>query len=156
MEKNQATTDWTKVSELEIIYKAKIKAAERPQIKMSSDVYHLFLATWDLNKIELLEQFKVMPLNQKNRVLGICEIASGSINQATVDTRLIFGMLVKVGATQAIVCHNHPAGCTKPSEADKQLTRKLKEAGLLLDIKLLDHLIITPGSYYSFADEGDI
>jgi DNA repair protein RadC len=156
MEKNVVTTDWTKVSELEIIYKTKIKATERPQIKMSSDVYKLFLATWDVNKIELMEQFKVMPLNKKNRVLGICEISSGSIDQALVDVRLIFGMLVKIGATQAVVAHNHPAGCPKPSEADKQITKKLKEAGLLLDIRILDHLVITPENYYSFADEGEI
>jgi DNA repair protein RadC len=123
---------------------------------MSSDVYKLFLATWDVNKIELMEQFKVMPLNKKNHVLGICEISSGSIDQALVDVRLIFGMLVKIGATQAVVAHNHPAGCPKPSEADKQITKKLKEAGLLLDIRVLDHLVITPESYYSFADEGEI
>jgi DNA repair protein RadC len=99
---------------------------------------------------------QVMPLNKKNRALGFCEISNGSIDQTTADPRLIFGMLVKVGATQAIVCHNHPAGCVKPSEADKQITRKMKEAGNLLNIKILDHLVITPETYYSFADKGEI
>ncbi|MBV4357338.1 JAB domain-containing protein [Pinibacter aurantiacus] len=156
MEKNQVTTDWMQVSELEIIYNAKIKASERPQIKCSSDAHKLFLASWNMDKIELLEQFKVMPLNKGNRVLGICEISSGSIDHTTVDPRLIFGLLLKVGATQAIICHNHPSANVKPSEADKQITMKLKEGGKLLDIKILDHIVLTPETYYSFADEGEI
>jgi len=156
MENNVVTTDWMKVSELEIVYRAKIKASERPQIKCSLDAHKLFLSSWDLNKIELLEQFKVMPLNAANRVLGICEISSGSIDSTTCDKRLIMAMLVKVGATSAILCHNHPSGSCKPGEADKQITLRLKECGQLFDIKIVDHLILTPETYYSFADEGEI
>ncbi|MDH7459822.1 JAB domain-containing protein [Chitinophagaceae bacterium 26-R-25] len=156
MENTVETTGWMQVSELEIIYKAKIKASERPQIKCSVDAHKLFLASWNMDKIELVEQFKVMPLNKGNRVLGICELSSGAIDQATVDPRLIFGLLLKAGATQAIVAHNHPSASVRPSEADKRITLKLKEAGSFLDIRILDHLIITPETYYSFADEGEI
>lgn len=98
MEKNQVATEWMQVSELEIIYKAKIKASARPQVKSSFDAYKLFLATWDMNKIELLEQFKVMPLNRANRVLGICELSNGGVTGTVVDARLLFCLLLKVGA----------------------------------------------------------
>jgi DNA repair protein RadC len=156
MEKSPATNDWTKIAEVEIVYKTKIKASERPHIRVSSDAYRLFLQTWDPGKIELVEEFKVMPLNRANRVLGICALSTGCISSALVDARLIFGLLIKAAACNAILCHCHPSGNTKPSDADVKLTARLVEAGKLLDIKILDRLIITPDNYYSFADEGAI
>ncbi|MDI3321402.1 JAB domain-containing protein [Pinibacter soli] len=156
MEKLASSPAWMKVSELEIIYKPKIRASERPQIKASNDAYKLFLASWDMGKIELLEQFKVMALNNANRVLGICEISSGTISATIVDPKLVFGLLLKAGASSAIISHCHPSGNLKPSNSDVQMTHKICEGGKLLDIKILDHLIITPESYYSFADDGAI
>ncbi|MDH7464134.1 JAB domain-containing protein [Chitinophagaceae bacterium 26-R-25] len=154
MEKLASSPAWMKVSELEIIYKSKMRPSERPQIKVSQDAYQLFLASWDMGKIELLEQFKVMALNHANRVLGICEISSGAISATLVDPKLVFGMLLKAGASSAIICHAHPSGNVKPSNSDVEMTRKICEGGKLLDIKILDHLIITMDNYYSFADSG--
>jgi DNA repair protein RadC len=154
MEKLASSPAWMKVSELEIVYKSKIRPSERPQIKASEDAYKLFLGSWHLGKIELLEQFKVMALNQANRVLGICEISSGAISATLVDPKLVFGMLLKAGATSAIICHSHPSGNIKPSNSDVEMTRKICEGGKLLDIKILDHLILTVNNYYSFADSG--
>jgi DNA repair protein RadC len=146
--------NWKNVSEIELIYKTKVKNSERPQIKSSKDAYRLVLSTWDYNKIEFFEQFKVLLLNQAHKALGIYEISSGGISGTVVDIRLIFSSALKANATSLMMIHNHPSGNLTASEADKQITRKVKEAGRLLDITLLDSLIITTESYYSFADEG--
>lgn len=146
--------NWQNVSEIELIYKTKVKNFERPQIKSSKDAYKLVLSAWDHNKIEFFEQFKVLLLNQAHKALGIYEISSGGIAGTVVDIRLIFSSALKANATSLMMIHNHPSGNLTASEADKQITRKVKEAGRLLDITLLDSLIITTESYYSFADEG--
>ncbi|TDO96106.1 RadC family protein [Flavobacterium sp. 245] len=148
--------NWQTVSEIELIYKTKVKNSERPQIKSSKDAYKLVLSAWDYNKIELFEQFKVLLLNQAHKVLGIYEISSGGIAGTVVDLRLIFSSALKANATSLMMIHNHPSGNLTASEADIQITRKVKEAGRLLDITLLDSLIITTESYYSFADEGTL
>jgi len=146
--------NWQTLSEIELIYKTKVKNSERPQIKSSKDAYILVLSSWDYNKIEFFEQFKVLFMNNANKALGIYEISSGGITGTIVDLRLIFSAALKANATAIIMIHNHPSGNLTASEADKQITRKVKKAGKLLDITLLDSLIITNESYYSFADEG--
>ena len=146
--------NWQTVSEIELIYKTKVKNSERPQIKSSKDAYKLVLSAWDDNKIEFFEQFKVLLLNQAHKALGIYEISSGGIAGTVVYLRLIFSAALKANATSLMMIHNHPSGNLTASEADKQITRKVKDAGRLLDITLLDSLIITTESYYSFADEG--
>jgi DNA repair protein RadC len=146
--------NWQTLSEIELIYKTKVKNSERPQIKSSKDAYILMLSAWDCNKIEFFEQFKVLLLNHAHKALGIYEISSGGIAGTVVDLRLIFSAALKANATSLMMIHNHPSGNLTASEADKQITRKVKEAGRLLDITLLDSLIITSESYYSFADEG--
>lgn len=146
--------NWQNVSEIELIYKTKVRSSERPQIKSSRDAYQIALSAWDHNKIEFFEQFKVLLLNQAHKALGIYEISSGGIAGTVVDIRLIFSSALKANATSLMMIHNHPSGNLTTSEADRQITRKVKEAGRLLDITLLDSLIITAESYYSFADEG--
>jgi len=146
--------NWQAVSEIELIYRTKIKASQRPQIKSSREAYKLILSTWDFNKIELLEQFKVVFLSQANRALGIIELSSGGISGTIVDVRLVFSAALKAKASAIMIVHNHPSGQLIASELDRKITQKVKEAGKLLDIALLDSLIITPESYYSFADEG--
>lgn len=153
--KNAAlNTDWQKVSEIELIYKTKVKSTDRPSVSSSRDAYSILMKCWDPGRIEFFEQFKVLLLNQSNRVLGVYEVSSGGISGVVVDIRLLFSAALKAAAVGIIITHNHPSGRTAPSEADKSITRKIREAGKLLDITLLDHLIVTPESYYSFADEG--
>jgi len=82
------------------------------------------------------------------------EVSSGGIAGTSVDLRLVFAAALKANAVSLIMIHNHPSGQITPSEADKQITRKVREAGRILDITMLDHLIITPETYYSFVDEG--
>ncbi|MDM1408247.1 JAB domain-containing protein [Myroides sp. DF42-4-2] len=154
MESAVLNNNWLVASEIELIYKSKVKASERPRIDSSYSAFEVALKAWDENKIELLEQFKVLMLSNNNRVLGVLEISSGGITGTIVDIRLLFAALLKTKATACILVHNHPSGKLQPSEADKQITIKIKQASQILDIALLDHLIITSESYYSFADEG--
>ncbi|MBS1512831.1 MAG: JAB domain-containing protein [Bacteroidetes bacterium] len=146
--------EWTRVAEVELVYKTKVKASERPKITSSRDSYNLLLQCWDMDKIELQEQFKVMLLNRSNKVLGIFEVSSGGITGTVADPKLIFMAALKASACGIIISHNHPSGNLKPSRPDEELTRKIKEAGRLLDIQVLDHVIVTSEAYYSFADEG--
>lgn len=100
------------------------------------------------------EEFWIIYLNNSNKVLQKNQLSKGGITGTLVDVRLAFKTAIEVGATGIILAHNHPSGTLKPSEADKHITKKLKNAGDSLDIKVLDHLIVTENAYFSFADEG--
>ena len=99
------------------------------------------------------EEFWIVYLNNSNKVLQKAQLSKGGITGTLVDVRLAFKNALQLGAVAIILAHNHPSGTLKPSQADKNLTQKLKVAGESLDIKVLDHLIITQKDYYSFADE---
>lgn len=100
------------------------------------------------------EEFWLMTLNRKNTVTGKYKISEGGITSTVVDQRKIFKLALDNRSTAIILFHNHPSGNTQPSESDNVLTRKLIDAGKLLDINVLDHLILADDAYYSFADEG--
>jgi DNA repair protein RadC len=142
------------VAEIELVYKTKAKASARLQITSSKSAYEILRDVWDDNKIEFVEQFKVLLLNRANKVLGIYEVSTGGITGTVADPRLIFAAALKANACAMIISHNHTSGNLKPSRQDEELTAKLKQAGQFLDIKVLDHLIITTETYYSFEDEG--
>src|SRR4051812_24886607 len=154
MESKLKQPEWNKVSEIELIYKTKVKASERPQILSSKDAYNILIQSWDENKIEFVEQFKILFLNKANKVLGIYEVSTGGISGTVADPRVIFVAALKSNSCSLIASHNHPSGNLKPSKQDEELTQKIKQAGQFLDIKLLDHVIVTNESYFSFADEG--
>lgn len=142
------------VAEIELIYKLKVKASERPMVSTSKDAYEVLKQCWDDNKIDLLEQFKILLLNRGNKVLAVYEVSSGGITGTIADPRLIFTAALKANTVSIILAHNHPSGSLKPSRADEELTSKIKEAGKFLDIKVLDHIVLSSDSYFSFADEG--
>jgi DNA repair protein RadC len=100
------------------------------------------------------EEFWVLFLNNSNKVISKSQLSKGGIAGTVVDMRLIFKLALENGATGLILCHNHPSGELKPSNADKQITKKIKTGGEILDVKVLDHIIITETKYYSFVDEG--
>jgi DNA repair protein RadC len=99
------------------------------------------------------EEFWIIYVNNSNKVIRKNQLSKGGITGTLVDVRIVLKIALEVGATGIILVHNHPSGTLNPSEADKQLTKKLKTAGESLDIKVLDHLIITEKAYFSFADE---
>ncbi|MFV8355291.1 RadC family protein [Flavobacterium sp. XS1P32] len=100
------------------------------------------------------EEFWIIYLNNSNKVISKAQLSKGGITGTLVDVRIVFKTALEMGATGLILCHNHPSGTLIPSDADKQITKKLKLAGDSLEIKVLDHLIVTETSYFSFVDEG--
>src|SRR5664280_471886 len=150
-------TQQTTISEERLVYRTKVKASERLQVKCSKDAVDIFMENWDLDSIEHIEESKLMLLTRSNKVLGIASISKGGISGTLTDVRIIMQYAIKANASGMIVCHNHPSGNLNPSESDAKITLKIKEAANLLDLSLLDHLIITmDGEYYSFADNGII
>ncbi len=132
------------------------KLAEVPeilQIKTSQDVAAVFQP---LLSDLLHEEFWVLFLNRSNRVIDRMKLSQGGISGTVTDVRIIMKKAVEYLASGIIVCHNHPSGNLNPSEADTKITQKIKEAGNLMDIQLLDHIIISEKDYYSFADNGMI
>ncbi|MFB5946397.1 JAB domain-containing protein [Albibacterium profundi] len=142
------------VSEINLTYQPKFKASERPQISSSKDAFDVLYNNWDLGKIQMLEQFKIILLNRANKVIGIFQVSSGGIAGTVADPKLIFAVALKACASSIVLSHNHPSGNLKPSPQDVELTKKIVTAGNYLDIRVLDHVIVTKDSYFSFADEG--
>ena len=100
------------------------------------------------------EEFWVLFLNNSNKVISKSQLSKGGMTGTIVDVRLVFKLALESGATALILCHNHPSGNLQPSDADRKITKKIKLAGDSLDVKVLDHLIITETNYYSFVDQG--
>jgi DNA repair protein RadC len=146
--------EWTRVAEVELVYRSKVKPSERPKISCSKDIADVLRQIWSIDKIEMVEEFKVLLLNRCNKVLGVFDASSGGITGTVADPRLIMAAAVKSTAVSIILAHNHPSGNLTPSRADEELTQKIKYASMYFDIRVLDHIIITSESYYSFADEG--
>ena len=128
------------------------QSAESPldkQIKMSSDVFDIFQPMLaDLS----YEEFWAVFLSRANRVIGKMKISQGGVSGTVTDVRLVMKKAVESLSSGIIICHNHPSGNTTPSDADKKITKKIKEAASFFDIQLLDHVIIAGKNYYSFAD----
>ncbi|WP_407527287.1 JAB domain-containing protein [Lacibacter sp. MH-610] len=146
--------EWTRVAEVELVYKTKVKASERPKINSVKDCYQLLKELWNENTIEMQEEFKVMLLNRGNKVIGVYEASSGGLTGTVADPRLILAAAIKSLAVSIILSHNHPSGNLKPSRADEEMTQKIKVAASYHDIRVIDHIIITSEGYYSFANEG--
>lgn len=142
------------VTEVELIYRNKVPPSERPQIHSSYYAYELLMMAWDMNKIELLEQFKIILLDRRNACIGVSDISTGGVAGCVVDAKIVFSTALKARASAIVLSHNHPSGNLTPSRQDIDLTRKMIAAGNLLDISVIEHLIVTPQSYYSFADNG--
>ncbi|MFV9552475.1 MULTISPECIES: JAB domain-containing protein [Flavobacteriaceae] len=129
---------------------------DKVKITNSKDSYELLLSCWSQKIIELQEEFKVLLLNRNHQVLGIYPLSKGGVSGTVVDAKLVFSVALKCNASSIVIAHNHPSGNLKPSEADLRLTKKLKEAGNYLDVKVLDHIILSREGYYSFADESQM
>ncbi|MET2985624.1 JAB domain-containing protein [Aureibaculum conchae] len=142
-----------KVNEIQISYREKVGTLKSKSVNSSDEVAQLLFKNWDRKTIGLHETFKILLLNNSNKIKGIFPLSYGGITGTLVDIRILFGIVLKTLSVGIILAHNHPSGTLKPSEADKKLTQKIKKASQLLDVKVLDHIIITPnGEYFSFAD----
>lgn len=148
------TIDLSQIAEVKLSYMSKVKASDRPKINSSADAFRIIYETWDHDSIEHIEEFKLLLLNRSNKALGITTISKGGISGTITDVRVILQYAIKANASSIIIAHNHPSGNLEPSEADRRITQKIKDAAEIMEISVLDHLLIVPQKeYYSFADK---
>ena len=143
----------SKMTEIEVTYRNRIPYKDMAKISSSASAADYFRKVWS-DRMDHIEEFMVILLNRANRALGWAVISRGGFSGTVADPKVIFQLALKSCASSIILGHNHPSGNLKPSESDMRLTKKLKSAGVSLDLPVLDHIILTSDSYYSFADEG--
>lgn|SRR3990167_470766 len=141
------------VQEVQLSYQP---VSSGPIITGSLQSFQVLKNLYDPNTIQLNEKFYALFLNRRNRVIISKEISNGGTCGTVVDLKIIFAIALKCLAQSIIISHNHPSGGTKPSDEDNRITERIKSAGLIMDVELLDHLIICKDGYYSYADEGRI
>jgi predicted RNA methylase len=142
------------IPELQVTYDRSSGRQFLGKIHFSEDVAIFIKRTFNKGEIELQEHFIVLYLNQSNNIIGYYRHSKGAINATLADVRIILGTALKCAAVSLIISHNHPSGNFTPSRGDEQLTQKLRDAASAMDIKLLDHIIVTKEGHYSFADQG--
>ena len=140
------------IAEVQITYSSKVKACDRFRVTGSKDAAKAFRSIWP--SYEHIEFIYMLMLNRQNQVLGCHQISKGGMTGTVVDVRVVFQVALKSCATSIILGHNHPSGNLEPSDADKKITRQLSDAGKMLEIPVIDHLILTLDSFFSMADEG--
>jgi len=145
----------TQMQEISIVYRRPVYN-EMPHIDSSSKADKIIRSIIDLDRIDYKEFMWILLLNNANRVLGMAKIGEGDVKGVLVNAREIIQLGICTNAVGVIMVHNHPSGQLIPSNADINLTQKIKDITSLFDMTLLDHLIITSEGYYSFADEGKI
>jgi len=124
------------------------------KIQSSQDCNKFLRTIFPLEKINHREYAYLLLLNRNSHVVGYYQLSAGGISGTMIDPKLVFQCALLANASAIILCHNHPSTNLTPSKADESITQKIKQAGKFMDISLLDHIIITDTSYYSFADEG--
>lgn len=145
---SRITTNWKPL-------KNQVSFDDVQQITSSRDAEKIFRLLWSDN-MTYKEEFEVLLLNTANKVLGISKISEGGVAGTVVDLKIVFQTALNANASSIILAHNHPSGNLKPSDQDIALTKRIVEGAKLLDLKVLDHLILTYEGYYSFSDEGNI
>ena len=141
------------ISEYSLKYtKSEIQKTKITTSESASNVIRKFY----FDDINIYESFFILLLNRANNTTGFAKISQGGTVGTVVDIKIIAKYAVDSLSPNVIICHNHPSGNKQPSDADLNITRRIKDALLLLDIKLIDHIIITENDFYSFADNGNL
>lgn len=144
----------SKVADVRAVYSIKVPAKDRIQIKSPDVVYNILKPFYmESGFMEQKEIFSCLYLDRSNKVLGMAKISEGSSCATVVDIPYIFRLAILMNASSVILCHNHPSGNLQASDADKQITKKIIQAGELLDIKIFDHIILSSEGYFSFLGE---
>jgi DNA repair protein RadC len=153
---NKTSNEIMTVCEVKINYLPKVKPSQRPSLSCAEDIYRLLVenVVFPPASIEHREFFKAMLLNNANKLLGIIHLSEGGVDATVVDIRHIMQAVILANAGKLVLCHNHPSGITSPSTADDKLTTRIKNACDIMNINLVDHIIISSESYYSYADQG--
>lgn len=144
------------VSEVELTYKNNVPYNQRQRISNSQGAYEILTNLFPENTMDYRETFIVLYLNRANQVLGYSVISQGGTSNTTVDIKMVIQTALLANASCIMLAHNHPSGNLHPSSDDNRITNRIIEAARLFDITVLDHIIITNESYYSFTDNGNI
>ena len=141
-----------KAAELHITYKT--RPDNKVFITNSQVAFNIILEHWNMDTIELQEESKILILNAANKVLGVHDLSKGGVSSSILDVKIILAIALKCLASGIILVHNHPSGSLIASDADLKITKKLGLACEIMEMKLIDHLIISKCDYLSFADKG--
>ena len=144
------------VSEVELTYKNNVPYNQRQKISNSQGAYEILTNLFPENTMDYRETFIVLYPNRANQVLGYSVISQGGTSNTTVDIKMVIQTALLANASCIMLAHNHPSGNLHPSSDDNRITNRIIEAARLFDITVLDHIIITNESYYSFTDNGNI
>ena len=144
----------TRFAEIKAVYRSKRRTSEKLKISSAWEAADYFRTVWNKDRIELAEEFLMICLDGSHQVLGWVRVSTGGFTSTSVDPRVVFSIALQAASSAIVVAHNHPSGCLEPSQGDILATNRLRDAGRLLKIALLDHLIVTTESYYSFAESG--
>jgi DNA repair protein RadC len=138
-----------------VSFDKKVKKSQLFKVVSNEDAATVVRSVFNKDTMDWIEEVFIIFVNRRNAMLGFCKISTGGTAGAIVDPKVIFSLALKVpGTSGIIVAHNHPSGNTQPSREDKDLARKLVEGGKILEIAVIDFMIITDESYYSFRGEG--
>src|SRR3954471_11097414 len=143
-----------KMSEIKAVYRSKTRTKERKQIRGAENAVEYLREIWNKGTLELTEDFVMVCLNNSHQAIGWVKVSSGGFDATNVDPRVVFSLALQVGASALFFAHNHPSGLVEPSPQDKSVTARLAAAGSLLNIQVLDHIILSRESAYSFAEHG--
>lgn len=142
------------IAEVKVSYKNPVKAKDRVQIKSSRDAYNALIEMYDADEIDYIESSYILLLNHANHVIGKRLLSTGGRSACIIDTAVVAQISLSKNAHAIILSHNHPSGNLDASQQDIDITRRVKNALDLFDIKVLDHIIVTSDGYMSMADEG--
>lgn len=156
MIKNTPPDIYHDFEEVQLTYHNKTKAKDRPYIKSPQEAYAVLLQLWDKDQIDLVEECKILLLDNRLRLMSVASVSKGGTMGTVVDPRIIFATALKRRASSIIMAHNHPSGNTKPSNADIQLTQEFIQAGKFLQLPIQDHLIITNESFCSMVNDNHV
>ena len=141
---------------ISLSFDKKVKKSELRTITGAESCVEILREVFNKDTFDWTEEVVMLCLNRANKVVGFYKVSSGGLSSCILDPRVIFTIALNCAANAIILSHNHPSGNRVPSAQDKDVTKKIKEAGKLLDIGLLDHIILTDDNYYSFMEEGDL
>lgn len=143
-----------RLAEIRAVYKSRVKSSERKDIRGPESVVEYLREIWDPRTLELTEDFVILCLNGAHQILGWVRISRGGLGSSLVDPRVIFAIALQTASSALVLAHNHPSGNLEPSREDQRVTNHLIEAGKLLDIRVLDHVILTREGAFSFRENG--
>lgn len=141
---------------VKVTFDKKVKKSELPSLTSSDKVVELLREIFDADTFDWKEEVVLLCMNRRNAVVGYYKVSSGGVSGTVLDPKVIFTTALNCTASGIVIAHNHPSGNLTPSVEDDRMTEKIKEAGKLLDIRLIDSIILTDEGYYSYVDNGKL